>query len=250
MRVISFKIWGDYAHFRRHYTTSSPLTHSIPPPSALRGLVGAIMGYSRDEYPEILATDKTLFGIRLLRPVKKIRLGMNYMDTKDGSWVQLDTKRFRPAVKKDGHGNPRLHTQIRMEFLKDPVFEVFFHHENEEVMDNFAVRLKLHRAVFTPYLGITECIANFEFLWDENVQPFDGVSNVLSAFKLNSLKEFKLKGGTGIVRERLPLFIDAERIRQLGDEVIFNPHAGPILAKVDGAFKYPGGIEETFTFVG
>lgn len=250
MRVISFKIWGDYAHFRRHYTTSSPLTHSIPPPSALRGLVGAIMGLSRDDYPRILAPDKALFGVRLLHPVKKIRLGMNYMDTKDGSWTQLDLKSFRPVVKKYGPGIPRLHTQIRMEFLKDPMFEIFFHHEDYEVMDDFAKRLQAHKTVFTPYLGITECIANFEFLWDKEVLPFEGVSDVLSAFRLSALREFKLKVGTGIVKESLPFFIDTQRVRQLGDEVIFNPHAQPIFAEVEEAYSYPGRSNETFTFIG
>jgi len=250
MRVISFKIWGDYAHFRRHYTTSSPLTHSIPPPSALRGLVGSIMGLSRDEYPQILAPDKASFGVRLLRPVKRIRLGMNYMDTKDSSWTQLDLRRFRPIVKKDRHGNPRLHTQIRIEFLKDPAFEIFFHHADDKLMDDFAKRLQAHKTVFTPYLGITECIANFAYLWDEDVQPFEGVSNVLSTFKLSALNGFKLKGGTGIVKECLPLFIDAQRVRQLGDEVVFNPHAQPILAEVEGTLKYPDKPDETFAFMG
>jgi len=95
MRVIAFKIWGDYAHFRRHYTTSSPLTHSIPPPSALRGVVGAILGLSSDNYPEELGCDVCQFGVRLLSPLKKIRLGINYLDTKDGKWVNFDLKAGR-----------------------------------------------------------------------------------------------------------------------------------------------------------
>jgi len=110
MRVISFKIWSDFAHFRKHYTTSSPLTHSIPPPSALRGFVGAIMGFSRENFPEILSPEKSKFGVRVLLPIKKIRLGLNYMDTKDGSWIQMDINTLQPVVRKDGHGNPRLHT--------------------------------------------------------------------------------------------------------------------------------------------
>lgn len=250
MRVISFKVWGDYAHFRRHYTTSSPLTHSIPTPSALRGLIGAIIGLSRNEYAKILAPSRASIGIRLLSPVKKIRLGMNYMDTKDGSWTRLDLKHFRPIVKKYGPGIPRLHTQIRMEFLKDPEFEVFFHHEDHTLMDNFAKRLQTHKTVFTPYLGITECIANFKFLWEEDVNSFKGVSNILSAFRYSTLKQFKLKDGTGIIKERLPLFIDEQRVRQISDEIVFNPYAKPILAEVEGTLKYPGSFDETFTFIG
>ncbi len=237
MRVIAFRVWGDYAHFRRHFTTSSPLTHSIPPPSALRGLVGAILGFSREEYPEKLSLDKSLFGVRLLRPVKKVRLGVNYIDTKDGAWVSKPPK-------------GRLHTQVRMEFLKDPDFEVYFHHEDDGLMDGLSERLVQHRAVYTLYLGITECIANFEFFWDGEVQPFEGVSNVLSAFKLDYLKTFKLETGTGIVRERVPLLINAERERLDGDEVAFNPYAGPIPAEVENVYLYPGERDRTIAFIG
>ena len=117
-------------------------------------------------------------------------------------------------------------------------------------MDDFAERLRAHKTVYTPYLGITECIANFEFLWDKEVQPFEGVSNVLSAFKLGALKGFKLKDGFGIVKERLPLVIDTQRIRRLGDEIVFNPYAKPIVAEIEGTLKYPGTLNETFTFIG
>lgn len=250
MRVISFKVWGNYAHFRRHYTTSSPLTHSIPPPSALRGLIGAIMGMPRDEYPEVLSPEKSMFGVRLLKPVKKIRMGINLTDTKDGSWTQLDTETLRPVVRKDGHGNPRLHTQVRTEFLKDPEFEVFFHHEDEGLMDDLASRLKSRRTVYTPYLGITECIANFEFLWDNDIEIKRGLSRIVSAFKLSALKGLKLESGTGVVKERIPLFIDAQRIRKLGEEVVFNSRAEPVLAEIEEAFVYPDDKDLSFAFLG
>ena len=250
MRVISFKIWGDYAHFRRHYTTSSPLTHSIPPPSALRGIVGAIMGLSRDEYTEKLSPQTTKLGVRLLRPVKKIRWGINYMDTKDGSWVQLNWKTLRPVVKRDGHGNFRLHTQVRVELLKDPAFVIFFHHKDNRFMDEFAERLREHRTVYTPYLGITECLANFEFMWDENVEIYSGVAEVTSAFTITNLKELKLKEGTGMVKEKLPVFINNERIRLVGEEVVFNPYGKPILAELKNSFLCPGEDNRTFAFIG
>lgn len=250
MRVISFKVWGDYAHFRRHFTTSSPLTHSIPPPSALRGLVGALLGLPRKNYPEILSPEKSRFGIRLLTPVKKIRLGMNLMDTKDGSWALLDLERLRPLVKKDGHGMPRLHTQVRTEFLKDPAFEIFFHHTDSKLMDEVTDRLQEHRTVFTPYLGITECIANFEFLWDQGVEPTQGMSRIVSVFKMEDLNELKLQEGTGVAKEHLPVFINTERIREVSDEIVFNPYAGPITADIKGAFGYPNKPGETFAFVG
>lgn len=245
VRVISFKLWGDFAHFRRHYTTSSPLTHSLPPPSALRGIVGAILGLSRDDYSNILNPEKAFFGVRLLSPLKKIRLGLNLMDTKDGSWTKLDLKKNLPVVK-----SGRLHTQVRTEFLKDPVFEIFFHHKDKEIMDDFSYRLKAHLTVYTPYLGITECIANFKFLWDTTVQLFDGMSKVVSAFKASSLKDIKLESGSGFIKEKIPSFINNERIREKSDEIIFNPMAQPITALIKEAYAYPANEEQTFTFIG
>jgi len=44
MKVLVFDIWGDYGHFRKFYTTTSPLTFSFPPPPTIAGILGAIYG--------------------------------------------------------------------------------------------------------------------------------------------------------------------------------------------------------------
>lgn len=248
MRVLSFKVWGDFAHFRRHYTTSSPLTLSIFPPSALRGFVGAILGLAKEEYSRVLSAEDCIFGVRLLSPVKKIRLGLNYLDTKDGSWIQLDKKTLLPVVKKDGHGNPRLHTQVRVEFLKNPVFEVFFHHNDTGLMDELSDRLREKRCVYTPFLGITECIANFSFLWDREV---DGCNHgyVVSAFPLEDLESIKVEEGVALVKEKVPVFIDHNRIRKVAKDVAFNPFAEPLPVKLRKGYRYPES-EFYFAFIG
>lgn len=249
MRVIAFKIWGDYAHFRRQYTTSSPLTYSIMPLSVARGIIGGIMGYSRKEYPDILHPNKTKLGIRLLKPVKKIRIGINLLDTKDGGWVNLDTSTMKPSLKKDGSGNFRLHTQVRVEFLKDPTFEVFFNHIDKDLMDEFSQKLKEHRTVYTPYLGITECIGNFAFLWDMEVEPFEGEANILSAFTKDRVEKLYLKEQVSLLKESIPTFLNADRIREKSSDVIFNPYAEPTSAYVKGAFLYPTGQNDAFVFI-
>ncbi len=237
MRVIAFKLRGDFAHFRRYFTTSSPLTYCISPPSTLRGLVGAILGLTPQVFPEKLTPEKSHFGIRLLAPIKKIRLGLNYLDTKDGAWVVKPPK-------------GRLHTPVRVEFLKDPAIEVFFHHKDKTLMDELSERLKNHQTVYTPYLGISECLATFEFLWDEEVEPFKGYAKVVSAFRARDLENLKLRNGVKLLKEIIPVFIDAERRRHLSEEVIFNPHAEPIEIAIKEALGYPQKPGETFTFVG
>ena len=47
MKVLVFDIYGDLAHFRKFYTTSSPLTFPFPPPSTIKGMLGAIIGVDK-----------------------------------------------------------------------------------------------------------------------------------------------------------------------------------------------------------
>ena len=47
MKCLVFDIKGDYGHFKKYYTTSSPLTFSIPPRTTVSGMIGALIGRSR-----------------------------------------------------------------------------------------------------------------------------------------------------------------------------------------------------------
>lgn len=80
MKVVAFDIWGDYGHFRRFFTTSSPLTYSFPPPTAVRGIVGAILGLDKDAYLE--STADLYVGVRILMPVRRVRWEQNLIFTK------------------------------------------------------------------------------------------------------------------------------------------------------------------------
>ena len=54
--VLIFDIQGEYGHFRKYNTTTSPLTYSIPTSTAIAGILGAILGMEREirdgVYPE------------------------------------------------------------------------------------------------------------------------------------------------------------------------------------------------------
>ncbi len=249
MRVIAFKVWGDFGHFRRHYTTSSPLTHSLPSPSALRGMVAAFLGIPRNEYPEKLSLTKCRFGVRLLNPVKKIRLGINYLDTKDGSWVTLDLKRLLPVVKKSGTSY-RFHTPLRAEYLKDPCFEIYFTHEDQGLLDELKARLRARRPVFIPYLGISECLANFEFRWDEELELVTGPYRIVSAFRQDIVSRLYLEEGVGLVKETMPVFIDEKCRRCESVEAVFTPQARALRVELTEAYAYPGHKEQALSFLG
>ncbi len=228
MRVIAFKIWGDFALFRRFYTTSSPLTYPFPPPSTIRGLIAAILGLKREKYPEILSPQKSRVGVRLLSPSKKITLGINYLDTKSKAWVNLRRSK-----------GGRFHTQVRLELLKDPSYEIYFHHSDVMLMDELRSRLKNHSPYYTPYLGISECLADFEFLWDIELTLCSGFGNVVSAFLCEDLLDLKLEEETALMKVRMPMAVSSDRTLIESADIMFNPFGKSICVKLKSSYSYP-----------
>jgi len=105
MKVLVFDIYGDYGHFRKFYTTTSPLTFSFPPPPTIAGILGAIYGADKSEYLKIFGYDFCKTALKIVNPIKKVRMGINLINTKDNKYFQL--------LKKANH-EPR--TQIRQNF--------------------------------------------------------------------------------------------------------------------------------------
>ena len=165
-RVIVFDVWGDYAHFRKNYSTSSPLTYSFPPRTALSGLIGAIVGLDKTEYFRHFFKVDAKIGCKILVPVKKVRIGENLIDTKSAVKMHLIKNR----------------TQIRFEFVKDPKYRIYFSHSDEQLYKKLKDLLTSHQSVYTPCLGLSQLICNFQFIGEfglkssgEDVQDIDSV---------------------------------------------------------------------------
>jgi len=229
MKVISFKLWGDFAHFRRFDTTTSPLTYSIPPPSSLRGLIGAILGFSSSEYPEVFNSVNAAIGIKSIGPIRKTRLSINYLNTKDGAWITAPPK-------KD------MHTQIRIEFLKNPAYVIYFSHRSEKIMEELKKRLTEHKPFYTPYLGISECIAEFKYIEEKEFKKTSGKVATSCAFRKEFLEKIPIGEGTGFFIERMPIALDRDRNLIDIADVIFPVDGNPIPVILKEAWQSDGEI--------
>lgn len=227
-----FDIWGDYAHFKKYYTTSSPLTFSIPPRTALIGLISCIIGLSKEEYLDVMRKEKAKVAIRIVNPVKKIRVTQNLINTKDGYW--------RP-VKKPGH-EPR--TQIKFEYLKAPKFRIYFSHTDRNIYTLLKQNLEEHKSIYTPYLGITECIADFQLVEecfvDEklNGKEFIDIHTILPT---ELLQKINLQSGNKYFKERIPTEMLLGRVVVEYKEVLYEIEGRPIKAKVKEALRLNNG---------
>lgn len=203
MRVLIFDIYGDYGHFKKIYTTSSPLTYSFPPPPTIKGMLGAITGKEKDEYLEVFSSDKCKVGIQILKPIKKIRMGLNHINTKDGFWTLINKK------------NHHAHTQIRTEFVKEPAYRIYFSHQDHEFLTQIAKMIKEHKTVYTLSLGLSELLADFKYVdlqdfskkeKEENeihsIVPVEGINDQGLIFA-NARKYFKEKIPVDMVKGRI-----------------------------------------------
>jgi CRISPR-associated protein Cas5h len=82
MEILSFKVKGKLAHFRKYYANNTALSFSIPPRTTLIGIVAAVMGWTKDSYYERLSSENIHFGIRVLSPLKKSFQRLNFLSIK------------------------------------------------------------------------------------------------------------------------------------------------------------------------
>lgn len=201
-RIIVFDIWSDFAHFRRFETTTSPLTYPFPTGTAIAGILAAIVGLPRDSYYSLFSRSNVEYSLRILNPIKKIVIPINIIKTDEENWSFLWKLE-----------NPRAPTPF--EFVKNPKYRIYVRFKASE-LENFYNKLKQfleeHRTVYTPYLGISEMIANFEFVGDFPTKfiQVKEPTELHSIARIDSVGLIIEKGKT-YARETLPLYMDCER---------------------------------------
>ena len=201
-KIIIFDIWGDYAHFKKPYTTTSPLTYSIPSRTALTGIIGAIMGIRKDKNNEDLNYSKCNLSIRIMNPIKKTIINQNLINTKTA-------EKMSRMKSKGGR------TQIRIEKLKDVKYRIYVEIFSEKEHNDLLSRLKNHSPVFTPSLGISENLANFSFI--EEVEYKKEMGDI----KLHSVLNIeKIQPQNVIFEEGKEYFVDTYSLEMQEDREV------------------------------
>lgn len=225
-RVLVFDISGPVGHFRKPYSPMSPVTYPVPPPTAVFGMVGAICGYGKHEYLDRINAAQVAVGIRLLRPVCIFRAALNLLNTKG----KAERNYFRPTGE-----NPRI--QIPHEFLRDPAFRIYFASGSDAVMADLRTMLEEGRTTYTPCLGLSECIAQVQFVGECRVDPVHGrepleICTVLDAAGV----QVHYDPGGRYQRMRVPARMQQDRTVTRYAEVIVETEARAIRATAETAF--------------
>lgn len=232
MKCLVFDIWGDFAHYRKFYTTSSPLTFSFPPRTAITGMIAALIGIDREEYLKYFSKEKSNIALKIIKPVKKGRISYNLIDTKTAKMMSKIQNR----------------TQVTFEVLKDCGYRIYFTHKDEKIYNKLKEYLKNHKSYYTLSLGLSEYIANFKFvdetsLKEDHSKDYVYINSVLP-FDENMLIDFEVH--KEYFKDTFPSEMNEDREVTEYTKVIYERNCKSIKCVLDKFYKVEDGDNIVF----
>lgn len=219
-KILIFDIKGSMAHFRKYYTNASSLSYGVPPRTVLAGLIAGILGKPKDSYYDIFNSDNVKIGVSLIKPYRKIMQTVNYYGLESINY----SLRYQVPL------------EILVSSLDELCFRIYF--VSPEYAPSLAEKLISKRAIYNPYLGITEFLAELNFIAYEDVKyepqiiEADNYFEIRSCFKQNYLTDldFKAKNCRYIV-ERMPVNFGAGRELKEFDNYIYDENCQAVRGK-------------------
>lgn len=230
MTLVVFDTSSSFGYFRKSFTTTNALTHSVIPRSAAEGLIGAIIGLSSDEYPERLKESK--IAVQILSEVKKMNFEVKNIHP---DWLSNISKYLenKAATKETPFSVP-----VSIELVVSPKYRIFF--DGGKINSDLLSWLKTKRSYYTPYLGSSSMICSTRFVGEfeytkskkkevliSSVIPF---SEEIPKININGVTKFAIEEG-------LPLHIDKDRNPCGTYKIIYSPNAGKIPISEDEVYS-------------
>ncbi|WP_457557376.1 type I-B CRISPR-associated protein Cas5b [Candidatus Harpocratesius sp.] len=195
-KVLIFDLIGKMAHFRNLQTNSTSLSYHFPPPTTIHGILAAILGLERDSYYEIFKYQNTFIGLQILTPLRKELFTLNYLKYTLGGYTQIPVEIILP--------------------LNDDEFRyrIYFSHFDKEIYENLKKLLQNHQAVYPPSLGLSEMLADFEFIGEGTLEKIqlDHEIEINSVFRSDRYEIITKPENFKIFPEYMRYFFESGRI--------------------------------------
>ncbi len=234
MKVVSFKLIGKMAHFRKIYSNSSALSYFLPPRTTLTGILAGLLGYERDSYYDLFNREQCKIAIAITQPIKKNIQTLNYLMIKKAA---------------DFNGSQPNHSQTPTELIIPQnirtgqiEYQIWVSHQNDEIMERLEALITedVYRTT-----GISLALGSaFSLGWIEGGSMYTGevkekkeVIPIHSTVPMDQIKELKLdqmEQKYKVIKEEVPLEFNSDRqITQKGmGYMLVNLNPSPIYAIV------------------
>ena len=231
-KVLVFDIWGNYAHFKKIYATTSALSYPIPFKTAIYGYVSSIIGNSEpnlnleldkndNKYLDSFKEGSCMIGIQLISPIIMQRINTN----------------LRPKFGALGPNDNRKPTM--MEYVYKPHYRIYFYHTENKIYETLRKNLEEHKSYYTPVLGLAYLISNFKYICEAEINEnknrelvfIDSVipKSLFLKFDINNTFE---DGNEIVETDQYAVEMDNERNVTKRDDILFDRKAKPIKARV------------------
>lgn len=169
--VTVFRYRARFGHFLRAEASVSALTYPVPPRTALMGMIGAVLGLSKDT-PQVELRESR---IAVCGAVPQTHWHRVKLRKDPPTALSMKVKRGAKGQKNPA---PEMATLNKQEWLFEPDYEIFaslpgtYHEE-------FADRIKNRRWHYQPCMGLSEMLADLEFVSDGKATLLQPGSDVL-----------------------------------------------------------------------
>ncbi len=178
MELINFRLRGRFAHFLRAEASASALSYPLPPRTVLLGLMGAVLGLSKDT-PQVV-----------LEPANIAVSGKFPKTYWHGTKLRQTLPAPMPLVIKKTHkgtsSEQKMPHIVLQEWLLNPEYTIWVSIP-EPYHTELKKRLKDRQWYFSPFLGLSEMMADIEYMGaSEGSSLPDGLYDVQTVFQQDS----------------------------------------------------------------
>jgi CRISPR-associated protein Cas5h len=227
MKTLVFDVRGPYALFKKPFTPLSPVSYPFPPPPTVLGLIGAICGYRKDEYHNRIGWERVRIGVGLNAPIKRLRAGINLINTKNNRYFRLAAK------------DPRI--QIPHEFIKNADYRIYVGNGRSDAMSDLETHLRNGTNVYNVSLGLAQCLADVSFVGAIEASPLsEGHHRISSVVPLSQTTEVHYEPGRLYAVFRIPVRMNPNRVVTNYGEVAVEEEGRDLSVVTSNAFDVRG----------
>lgn len=210
-RCLSFEIRGPFAHFRRIEGNTVKQTYRLIPRTTLAGMVAAVLGLPRDSYYELFGPETSAVAIEPTRRLRTMSLPqLTLTTTNNNDTIGLETHGSASTVKITIPRPEAARQQHNYEVLADPGYRVDLWIQDEPHYDMLRECLQHGRSHYTPSLGLSEHLAEVEFIGEFEPEVVEGDTlSVVSAVP-DAIDDVVVEAGVNWSVERSPAFMEAQ----------------------------------------
>ncbi|MDR0676205.1 MAG: CRISPR-associated protein Cas5 [Elusimicrobiota bacterium] len=200
-KVIKFKLFGKFAHFRKFYTNASSLSYLLPPRTVILGLIASILEYKRDSYYEILNNDFCKISVNI---------NQNCLINRSMQTLNYIASDYYSVLGNGGNKAKSMHTQCQLELLIgnsriEYIVYIGFR-ENNEIVSEFESRLKNKNFGFGIYLGQKQFrgfLEDIEFI--EDVKFLEKTNFLDTIIDEGNVENLNFDENSDILSEQMPV---------------------------------------------